>query len=234
MITPLWRPVLFGSVLMASAVLGATTVALVATQGDDLSPPHAQVEQPPVIVTASRLRVGELGRPSVVFLGPFEGETAESMARALDDFFDSLSPDQAEALFTRWDQEPWRRNTFVFDPSEDGMSRGYTIMLDQHVGLPQPSEWPTIENESEIFRAVVREYPRGLLQEGQGGTVGVDWLISADGAIEQVRLRQASRYPELDAAALRVAEEYDFAPALHDGEPVSAWVTGPISFRSKG
>lgn len=90
---------------------------------------------------------------------------------------------------------------------------------------------PRIENKLGVVEALERAYPRGLKEAGIGGTVRVYFFIDADGTVGQILMDQASRHRAIDRAAMQVASEYRFHPALNRGEPVAVWVSFPITFR---
>lgn len=94
---------------------------------------------------------------------------------------------------------------------------------------------PQITNRSEVVEALEREYPPLLREAGIGGTATVWVFIDENGRVQETRIQESSGDPQLDEAALRVAEIMRFSPALNDGERVPVWVAFPITFavRSK-
>lgn len=91
---------------------------------------------------------------------------------------------------------------------------------------------PLLLNAEQVEEAIAAEYPEQLRADGVGGTVRLRLLIDTEGIPEEVRLLDSSGYPQLDAAATRVAIFLRFSPAINgDGEPVNVWVSFPISFR---
>ncbi len=90
---------------------------------------------------------------------------------------------------------------------------------------------PVLRNESEIVRTLQREYPP-LLKESEIGGVVVVWaFVGVDGAVQEAEVRESSGYESMDAAALRVAGEMEFRPALNRDRKVAVWVSFPITFR---
>lgn len=89
---------------------------------------------------------------------------------------------------------------------------------------------PDIINSSEVVAALDREYPPLLWRAGIGGTVLVWFYIDEEATVQDIRIRESSGHEALDRAALRVAEVFEFTPALNDGEPVPVWIALPISF----
>jgi TonB family protein len=90
---------------------------------------------------------------------------------------------------------------------------------------------PSLLNGPEVQAAMTREYPPVLRDAGIGGTVMVWLFIDANGVVENARVRTASGYPPLDAAALEVGRAMRFSPAYNRDQPVAVWVAIPITFR---
>jgi periplasmic protein TonB len=92
---------------------------------------------------------------------------------------------------------------------------------------------PELRNEREVQRALEREYPAMLRDAGIGGTVHVHFFISDQGQVEQVLVNQSSGHRQLDDAALRVAQVFQFSPALNRDQRVPVWISLPITFRTR-
>jgi TonB family protein len=91
---------------------------------------------------------------------------------------------------------------------------------------------PQLTNKAQIGRALVTNYPPKLRAQGIGGQTLVWLLIDKEGRVERTQLKQTSGYPELDKAALEVAERMQFTPARNHEEPVHVWIQIPIVFKS--
>ena len=89
---------------------------------------------------------------------------------------------------------------------------------------------PYVLNRPEVIRAIGREYPQHLRRAGVTGTVTVYFFIGANGTVEDIRIDQSSGNVELDRAALRVAEVYEFGAAYYRVSRVSVWLSLPITF----
>ena len=89
---------------------------------------------------------------------------------------------------------------------------------------------PYVLNRPEVIRAISREYPQHLRRAGVTGTVTVYFFIGANGTVEDIRLDQSSGNVDLDRAALRVAEVYEFGAAYYRVSRVSVWLSLPITF----
>ncbi|HZD05275.1 MAG TPA: TonB family protein [Longimicrobiales bacterium] len=89
---------------------------------------------------------------------------------------------------------------------------------------------PEVTNRAEVQRALEREYPSVLRQAGIGGTVNVWFFIDEKGRVQDTRLVATSGHPQLDAAALAVADIMEFTPAMNRDQRVPVWVNVPIVF----
>jgi len=89
---------------------------------------------------------------------------------------------------------------------------------------------PDIANRGTVARAMEAEYPPLVRDAGIGGTAVVWFFIDETGATRRALLRESSGHKALDEAALRVAEQVEFTPALNGEEPVPVWIALPITF----
>jgi TonB family protein len=89
---------------------------------------------------------------------------------------------------------------------------------------------PDLKNIPDVRRSLEAEYPPLLREAGIGGQVNVWFLIGRQGEVVETRVQKSSGHPALDAAALRVAAEMEFTPALNRDERVMVWVAFPITF----
>ena len=89
---------------------------------------------------------------------------------------------------------------------------------------------PGLKNEREVQRALEREYPPLLRDAGIGGTVRVHFFITEEGVVQDTRIDQSSGHSALDEAALRVADVFEFTPALNRDKKVPVWISLPITF----
>jgi TonB family protein len=90
---------------------------------------------------------------------------------------------------------------------------------------------PTLLNREDVTSALESEYPPLLRDAGVEGTVMVWFHIGDDGRVLSTRLQETSGHQALDEAALRVADQIEFSPALDREDPVPVWVALPISFK---
>ncbi len=90
---------------------------------------------------------------------------------------------------------------------------------------------PTVMNAREVQRALEREYPALLKDAGIGGVVRVHFYIDESGIVQNKLVDQSSGHPQLDEAALAVAEIMRFSPAQNRDKNVAVWVSLPITFQ---
>lgn len=90
---------------------------------------------------------------------------------------------------------------------------------------------PSIKNRSEVAQALQKEYPQLLRDAGIGGTVLVWFFIDTHGKVENTQIKQSSGHEALDNAALKVADVFQFTPALNRDKKVPVWIALPIIFQ---
>jgi protein TonB len=90
---------------------------------------------------------------------------------------------------------------------------------------------PTLLNRDAVARAMVDSYPEALRRSGIGGIVRVYFFINKEGVVQDFRIHQSSGFPQLDEAALAVADVYRFSPAMNRDKEVPVWVSLPIEFQ---
>lgn len=92
---------------------------------------------------------------------------------------------------------------------------------------------PELRNRAEIARALERNYPPLLRDAGIGGETRVWFFIDENGRVQKTQINKSSGYEALDKAALTVAEQMQFSPALNRDKKVPVWVAIPIVFSAK-
>lgn len=92
---------------------------------------------------------------------------------------------------------------------------------------------PELQNRNDIARALVRNYPPLLRDAGIGGSPTVHFFIDENGRVLRTLLSKSSGYPALDEAAIAVAQQMKFSPALNRDKKVQVWVEIPIVFTAK-
>ena len=89
---------------------------------------------------------------------------------------------------------------------------------------------PELKNWAESLRLTFEQHPPELRDAGIGGTAHLWVLVDQDGIARKAVLRQTSGHQTLDEAALRLARELRFHPALDGATPVPAWFAMPVQF----
>lgn len=74
------------------------------------------------------------------------------------------------------------------------------------------------------------EYPPNALRDGISGSVLLDVLVGLDGHPIRVNIARRSGTRELDRAAQRAVEQWQFTPATRNGQPVPGQIQIPIDF----
>ena len=92
---------------------------------------------------------------------------------------------------------------------------------------------PDLINQREVERALEREYPPILRDNGIGGRVTVHFFIDEDGIVQNTLVAETSGHSSLDEAALRVANVFRFTPALNLDKVVPVWIALPIMFQTR-
>lgn len=73
---------------------------------------------------------------------------------------------------------------------------------------------PQLESPDDLTELLRSEYPRELRSAGVSGAPVVSFLIRTDGTVgEAVQVERTSGHPELDEAAVRVVQQFEFVPA---------------------
>lgn len=93
---------------------------------------------------------------------------------------------------------------------------------------PRGFEPPVVINAESPVR-----YPPDLFRARVEGTVVLRLFVTAEGELvsDSTRIAESSGQPALDTAALRGAEQMQFAPARRDGTPVPTTFLQPVHFR---
>ena len=89
---------------------------------------------------------------------------------------------------------------------------------------------PELKNPDVVQRALVHEYPSILKDAGIGGRTVVWLFIDEHGKVLRTLVKQSSGMPQLDAAALVVAQVMEFTPAINHDHRVRVWVAQPLVF----
>jgi protein TonB len=93
---------------------------------------------------------------------------------------------------------------------------------------------PDVRNLTRVQEALIREYPIGLREAGIGGRVQLLFFVDREGKVERVQVEQSSGNVDLDRAALRVGQVFEFSPGLRGIERVAATVSLGVTFGGSG
>lgn len=74
-------------------------------------------------------------------------------------------------------------------------------------------------------------YPPLARRMGEEGRTVLRVLVSAEGAAENVELRQSAGSPRLDEAAIEAVKRWRFVPARQGERTIAAWVLVPLVFK---
>jgi TonB family protein len=118
-------------------------------------------------------------------------------------------------------------------PPPPANSEGGASLAEQPTFTPYTVE-PRLLNKQEMQNLMSREYPELLRDARIGGTAVVWFFIDTDGTVLDTRIRTSTGHPQLDDAALRVADQMRFSPALNRDKKVQVWVQFPITFQVQG
>jgi periplasmic protein TonB len=92
---------------------------------------------------------------------------------------------------------------------------------------------PEVRNRQAVGRALEREYPSLLRDAGIGGTVLMHFFIDETGVLQNVLVAESSGHQALDDAAMRVANVFEFTPAMNRDQQVPVWIQIPITFQTR-
>lgn len=122
----------------------------------------------------------------------------------------------------------------VFDlPAMDDVPPAPPVLEDTSTPFTPFTLAPSLRNSAEVERALQREYPAVLRDAGIGGQVGLLVYIDEEGVVQEARVEESSGHPQLDAAALRAVESFQFRPAMNLDRTVPVWIALPVTFQSR-
>jgi TonB family protein len=89
---------------------------------------------------------------------------------------------------------------------------------------------PKLTNGPEVQQLLADYYPPLLRDAGIGGTANVWFFIDETGHVVKAQIKEPSGHDALDQAALAVARQMEFEPAMNRDKRVPAWVALDITF----
>jgi TonB family protein len=169
--------------------------------GMTLASRHLQVLQDEVRQAQERLRAAGFNP------GPVDG---------------SPGPQTTEAL-RQYQRQQGLTVTGRFDPAT---MRGLGIQA----GPLSASQSSEAQSPPQFIQQSKPEYPDLARQQGWEGTVTLRLEMLADGTVGAVEVARSSGYPLLDTTAQEAARTWRHKPAVHNGQPVTRWVSLQVHF----
>jgi periplasmic protein TonB len=98
-----------------------------------------------------------------------------------------------------------------------------------------PAEWIPGEgvvgsNKLKLLRSVPTDYPRNALDNMISGWVDLEYLVSKDGSVKELKVTASEPRRVFDNAAMDALRRYRYAPVLKDGQPVEQRVRSRVRF----
>jgi len=78
--------------------------------------------------------------------------------------------------------------------------------------------------------SITLEYPRLAQERGYEGRVLLRVRVGVDGTVKEVVVQESSGHAILDDAAVRMARDWTFEPALREGAAVESWFDQAVRF----
>ncbi|HWA30918.1 MAG TPA: energy transducer TonB [Rhizomicrobium sp.] len=100
-----------------------------------------------------------------------------------------------------------------------------------------PPPKPAVTSPASIGRPHTcgqRYYPALATRLGHEGTTTLSFKIGADGSVKDVKVVGSSGYQELDDAAIPCAQNWQYKPALQNGQPVEVPWEAKVTWRLNG
>ena len=79
----------------------------------------------------------------------------------------------------------------------------------------------------------IDRYPSGSIAAKESGRATITICISASGKTEQVELAKSTGFERLDNAALDIARQYEFKPAMRNDKPIPVCLPYSINYKLK-
>ncbi len=101
------------------------------------------------------------------------------------------------------------------------------------INAPITSAVPLPIMPPQVLNRVSPNYPASSLKNGEEGMVLLSALVSASGAVEEVKLLTSSGFEQLDVAAQKAIALWKFSPAQQGENALLAQVEIPVRFEIK-
>lgn len=100
----------------------------------------------------------------------------------------------------------------------------------QLVAEPDPPETQEVEEQPAPVKQVNPVYPEEARAQKLEGTVFVKAIVNRDGTVRRAEIAKSDN-SLFDQASLDAIRQWEFKPAMKNGEAVAAWVTVPVRFK---
>lgn len=125
-----------------------------------------------------------------------------------------------------------------YPPAEEEApdAAGYESDFDDKIftSVEQMPQFPGGETELMKYISANIKYPAVAMENNVHGKVVVQFVVTRDGSIGEVKVVRG-KDPDLDKEAVRVVKTLPkFTPAKMSGQAVNAWYTLPITFKLQG
>jgi len=104
----------------------------------------------------------------------------------------------------------------------------------EHTSTPRPEEIKTEPAMPRYKKNPPPQFPEMARRRGYEGEVLLAVLVSVNGTVASVKVKESSGHSILDRAAVQAVAAWEFEPARRMGSPVPLWVDIPVRFVLKG
>lgn len=108
---------------------------------------------------------------------------------------------------------------------------GYFVFDSTYLKDPSPDSFIIVEKLPEMLTYKKPEFPRFCRKIGLEGTVIMQVLVTIGGTVKNARVAVSSGNKLFDEAALSVAYDNTFTPAIQNGIPIPLWVSYTVEFK---
>lgn len=114
--------------------------------------------------------------------------------------------------------------------NRDAPKRSTSTFKSSIIHSAPTGEFVPVEIMPKMIAEIPPEYPRWTKRAGLSSTVWIKVLVGIDGRVVEATVAKSSDYPALDDAALKVANQNLFKPAIGGGILVPIWITYKVEF----
>ena len=123
-------------------------------------------------------------------------------------------------------------------PMDAPKATGALVAVDKPAPAPAPAKTgvkKAPEIDPKFKRRFQPDYPPTSRRLGEEGSVVLQVLVGADGAVKDGKVQTSSGFARLDEAALKHAlRAWRFTPGTEDGVPVQTWHSVKVTFKIEG